>query len=184
MAEIKIQLDADTGEERRWEEQKIDEVIDLTGSGDEGEEVAVNQVISDEENYEGNGEVEEAINQVKYGDDRENKSEERDGEMAESGKGDGKMAHREEACGGEIGGGKGREDDDSRNGKDCDEVAESANALSTVSSDSATTEAWDGDVGDEEVEMDVTEGPCNSPNEESISPALNEKLSSKASESF
>ena len=42
VTEIKTQLDADTGEERRWEEQTVDEVIDLTGENEE-EVLAVNQ---------------------------------------------------------------------------------------------------------------------------------------------
>ena len=76
VTEIKTQLDADTGEERRWEEQTVDEVIDLTGDDDnEGEVVAVNQAGS-EENQEGNGGEEGAINQVNdEDDDMVNKSE-------------------------------------------------------------------------------------------------------------
>ena len=31
MTEVKTQLDAETGEERRWEEERVEVVIDLTG---------------------------------------------------------------------------------------------------------------------------------------------------------
>ena len=54
VTEIKTQLDVDTGEERRWEEKKIDEVIDLTGEG-EVEGVAVNQASSEEGDGGGRG---------------------------------------------------------------------------------------------------------------------------------
>ena len=193
MTEIKTQLDADTGEERRWEEKKIDEVIGFTGE-DEGEGVAVDQAGSDEENQEGNGGEEEAINLVINEDDLGNKSEEEgDGERPErrdAEKADGNMADRVEADGGEIGGelveGRGGEDDN-RNGVDFGEAAERANisadhcttALSPVSS-SATTEAWEGEVRDEDVEMSSTEDPCFSRNVESLSPELDEKLPSPA----
>ena len=169
MTEIKTQLDADTGEERSWEEKKIDEVIDLTGE-DEGEGVAVDQAGSDEENQEGNGGEEEAINLVINEDDLGNKSEEEgDGERPErrdAEKANGNMADRVEADGGEIGGelveGRGGEDDN-RNGVDFGEAAERANisadhcttALSPVSS-SATTEEWEeGEIRDEDVQETV-----------------------------
>ena len=96
-----MQLDADTGEERRWVERKTDELIDLTGE-DEGEGVAVNQV-DFEETLEGNGGDEEPINQV-IGEDGigHNSEEEGDGKGTKRGNGDavkadGNKADREEA---------------------------------------------------------------------------------------
>ena len=162
-----MQLDADTGEERRWVERKIDEVIDLTGE-DEGEGVAVNQE-NFEETLVGNGGDEEPINQIIGEDDiGHNSEEEADGKRTKRGNGDGvkadgNMADREEADGEElVEGGKGGEDDKNRNGEVFNEAAERANisedrcvaVLSPVSS-SASTEAWEGEVRDEDVEMEA-----------------------------
>ena len=39
VTEVKTQLDAETGEERRWEEERVEVVIDLTGEHEEVAEV-------------------------------------------------------------------------------------------------------------------------------------------------
>ena len=62
MTEVKTQLDAETGEERRWEEERVEVVIDLTGEHEDeevaatqdagsGQEVAINQVTDEDAKF-------------------------------------------------------------------------------------------------------------------------------------
>ena len=191
VTEIKTQLDADTGEERRWEEQTVDEVIDLTGENEE-EVLAVNQAGS-EENQEGNGGEEGAINQVNdEDDDMGNKSEEEEfGERTVGRKGDGAMADGGGIGGGEIDGGQIGGDDKNKNVEEFEKSGRgnlsadytSANPapLASPASSSATTEAWEGEARDEDIEMDIVEASCFSRNGESVAPDFGEVLPPPAS---
>ena len=191
VTEIKTQLDADTGEERRWEEQTVDEVIDLTGENEE-EVLAVNQAGS-EENQEGNGGEEGAINQVNdEDDDMGNKSEEEEfGERTVGRKGDGAMADGGGIGGGEIDGGQIGGDDKNKNVEEFEKSGRgnlsadytSANPapLASPASSSATTEAWEGEARDEDIEMDIVEASCFSRYGKSIAPDFGEVLPPPAS---